>query len=99
MWPGVVPRHMTRSELEAASRALHDASRATTDDATATRLDEQAEQLARLAERDAGPDHGRLARHQHVLSDILEDADETVREHVETAKEHISAYRETVEGV
>lgn len=90
---------MTREELEAASEALHDASRATEDDAVASRLREQADQLARLAERDAGPDHGRLARHQHVLSDILEDAGAAARDDIEAAKAHISAYRETVEGV
>lgn len=90
---------MTHEELEAASEALHQASRTATDDATAARLREHADQLARLADRDAGPDHGRLARHQHALADILDGGDEGIRDRVEAAKSHISAYRETVEGV
>lgn len=90
---------MAREELESASEALAAASDAAADESTAERLREQADQLARLAERAEAPDHGRLARHEHVLGELQAGADDAVAERVADAKAHVSAYRETIEGV
>ncbi len=90
---------MTREELEAAGEALAAASDEAADESTSARLRDLADQLGRLAERADGPDHGRLARHEYALQELLADADEAVAERIEAAKDDIAAYRETVEGV
>ena len=65
----------------------------------ANRLREQADGLSRLADRDRGPDHGRLARITHVLDDVSGDLDGDAAEHVAAAKAQVEAFRETVDGV
>lgn len=90
---------MAREALESASEALGAASDETTDESVSERLREQAGQLGRLAERPDGPDHGRLARHEYALRELLVDADEATAPGIETAMKHIAAYRETIEGV
>jgi hypothetical protein len=89
---------MTRDALAEASTHLRDAADAATGDHR-DRLSEQADQLARLADADRGPDHGRLARHEHVLTDVKSDADDAVVEHVDAALDAMREYRSTVEGV
>jgi hypothetical protein len=69
------------------------------DDEDRERLHEQSDQFARLAERERGPDHGRLARHERVIDDVATSANDDVASHVEDALERIHAYRETIEGV
>lgn len=90
---------MTREQLQAASEALRNASEQTTDSDLQQRLHEQSDQFARLATAERGPDHGRLARHLNVLSEISESLDGDAASLVDDAEEAITAYRETVEGV
>lgn len=90
---------MVRDDLKKASETLKEASKAANDDETRDRLHEQSDQFARHATADRGPDHGRLARHESILTGIADEAGGTVAEHIEDALEHIRSYRETVEGV
>lgn len=90
---------MSREELRKAGDVLGEASEAASDPAVGDRLADQADQMASHAEADRGPDHGRLARHERILADVAEDADEDVAASVEEALGHVRAYRETVEGV
>ena len=89
---------MTRDTLAAAADTLDTAAEAATDDAR-DRLESQAAEFETLAEADRGPDHGKLARHEHILTDIADDEGGEVADHVDEALESIRAYRETVEGV
>lgn len=89
---------MSREHLRRASQHLAAAAE-TAQGETGERLDEQAEQFARLADRERGPDHGRLARHERVVADIADDAGEGVADHVDDALEAVHAFRETIEGV
>jgi len=86
---------MTREELRAASETL-EAAADSLDDDHGGRARRQAESLADLAERERGPDHGRLARIDRILTELI---DATGNEQVEAAREHVRTYRETVEGV
>ena len=89
---------MTRNELHEAAESLQRAAEAEGDDAARERLREQSTQFESLATADRGPDHGRLARHEHILSGIAE-SESGAAEHIESALESIREYRETVEGV
>ena len=89
---------MPRSELASASDHLERAADGADGD-RADRLREQAAAFDGLATADRGPDHGRLARHEHVLREIEADADEAVAEEVAAALSAISSFRETLEGV
>jgi len=89
---------MGHDELADAAERLTDAA----DDAApdhADRLHEQADALAALADRDRGPDHGRLARITHALDDLAEELDGDAAAGVEAARDRVEAYRETVDGV
>jgi len=90
---------MSRDELEHAAESIRQAADATSDDETATRLQKQAATFADYAVADRGPDHGQLARHEHILNDIADDEAGAVTSHLADALESISAFRETVEGV
>lgn len=90
---------MTREQLQTASEELRKASEAATGDELTRRLHDQSNQFARLATADAGPDHGRLARHLNALGEMREEASDDVIEHIDAAEEAITAYRETVDGV
>lgn len=90
---------MSRDHLQTASEALRNASEHASDADVQRRLHEQSDQFARHAAADRGPDHGRLARHLNVLSEIRGSLDGDAVGHVEAAEEAISAYRETVDGV
>ncbi len=89
---------MTHDNLIEAAETLNAAANAATDDAR-ERLESQAAEFETLAEADRGPDHGKLARHEHILTDIADDEGEAVADHIEDALNSIRAYRETVEGV
>lgn len=75
--------------LERAADALADTERA----------EDLAETLRTLADRDRGPDHGRLARIERALSELKEGADGEATAAIDETTEHVQAYRETVEGV
>jgi hypothetical protein len=89
---------MTRGELEATADALRRAASGATSDRARDRLEDQASQFDRLAEAERGPDHGRLARHEHILTEIASRERDAVAD-IETALESIRAYRQTIEGV
>jgi predicted metal-dependent hydrolase len=90
---------MTSEEIREASEVLERAAADVDDENLRERLSEQADQLAALAERDRGPDHGRVARHQGSLRDIRADAGGALDEEIDAANDLLNAYRETVEGV
>jgi hypothetical protein len=90
---------MARDQLQTASEELRQASESATDADAQRRLHEQSDQFAQLATADRGPDHGRLARHLRILSEIRESLDGDAATHVDDAVESITAYRETVDGV
>jgi hypothetical protein len=89
---------MARDELADASDELRQAAETATGD-TRERIYEQAEAFADAAVADEGPDHGKLARHLHVLREIEDNVGEEATAHVETARELLSEYREGVDGV
>lgn len=89
---------MTRGELSEAADALRRAADGAADAQTRERLEEQASQFDTLAEAKRGPDHGRLARHEHILAEIAREEDDAAVD-IEAALESIRAYRQTVEGV
>jgi hypothetical protein len=92
---------MAREELQAASEALREAAAAAPDVDTEERLYEQSRQFADLATADRGPDHGRLARHENVLKEALDEleGEGEATEKVESALDHITEYRSDVPGV
>jgi hypothetical protein len=93
-----VPAAMSREHLRRASQHL-EAAAETAQGTTGEKLHEQAEQFARLAERERGPDHGRLARHERIVADIADEGGDEVDAHVEDALDSVHAFRETIEGV
>lgn len=86
---------MTRDELVTASEALEQAA-ADADAEYSGRIEEQAEALKQLAERDRGPDQGRLDRHMNILGELH---DETDNDDIERALEQVREYRTGVGGV
>lgn len=97
--PGGERDGMSREELQRASDELRKASEATDDSELQARLYDHSNQLAKLADREHGPDHGRLDRHLNALVEMEADAEADATDHIETAREAITAFRETVEGV
>lgn len=89
---------MARSELRTAAEDLRQAAELATDDGRRERLENQATEFESLADAERGPDHGKLARHEHILSEIANEEDDAA-ESIEAALESIRAYRQTVEGV
>ncbi|QCC58698.1 hypothetical protein NP511_09510 [Natrinema thermotolerans] len=90
---------MARDELENAADAIEAAAAAAADDEAQERLENQAAKFAEYADADRGPDHGQLARHEHILNDIADEEGGDVASKLADALESISAFRETVEGV
>jgi hypothetical protein len=94
--------------LATAAELLDDAAGSASGDES-DRLREQADAVAALAARDRGPDHGRLARIEHVLTDVREsvaaegddddDDDGETAETVDRALAELREYRSGVEGV
>lgn len=89
---------MTRDELQNAAELLEQAAKAAQDDEARERLEDQAAAFETLSNADRGPDHGKIARHEHILTEIAA-GEEAAAEHIEAALESIRAYRSTVEGV
>lgn len=89
---------MTQSDLQRVADSLERAAEATKQETAQERLRKQSTQFRNLAESDAGADHGKLARHEHILTEIAEDAPET-GDYIDEALGAIRAYRETIEGV
>lgn len=92
---------MVREELQATSEALREAAAATSDVDAEERLYDQSRQFADLATAERGPDHGRLARHENVLNEVLEkiDGESEATEQIENALAHVKEYRSDVPGV
>lgn len=90
--------HMNTERLRDASDVLRDVSEDVQDDEIRNRLCEQADQLRALAARDRAPDHGRLARHQHVLRELGEQCG-SISEPQEDINDVITSIREEIEGI
>lgn len=88
---------MDRSELVTAAEHLETAA-THTDGERRDRIESQADSLSDLAERDRGPDQGRLDRHMNVLRELSAEDDEAA-EHVREALDHVEQYRSTVGGI
>lgn len=95
----IVGQNVTREQLKSASEILHTASEEVSSQAAKERLAEQADHIETLAEADRGPDHGRLARHEHALEEIKALLGPEHEGSVDEALEEMRSYRETVEGV
>ena len=89
---------MARDELTEAAELLEQAADEAGGEAGES-LSEQASQLAALAERDRGPDHGRLDRHQQALRDAKAEVDDAVAARIDEANALITDYRKTLPGV
>ena len=89
---------MGSDHLATAAELLDDAASTATGDA-ADRLREQSDAVAALASRDRGPDHGRLARIEHVLTDVEAGLGDDAAAAVEHALAELREYRSGVEGV
>ena len=89
---------MSRDDLSEAAALLEQAAEDAADDA-AEAIRTQAEHLRALVERERGPDHGRLDRHQQALRDVKATVDEHVSELIDDANARITEYRKTLEGV
>jgi len=90
---------VTIEELSEASELLRQAAEATDDADSAETLLKQADQLDDLAARSRGPDHGRIARHQHAIRHVQGKLDPETAEVAGEAYERLNAYRSTIEGV
>ncbi|WP_255148923.1 DUF7553 family protein [Halorarius halobius] len=90
---------MSQDWLRVAGDMAERAAEEADDGAAAERLRDLAEQLRTLAERDRGPDHGRLARIENILDEVNEQVNEAASEQIQRAHEEVVRYRETVEGV
>lgn len=87
------PAHLRR-----AGDLLADAGESADNDA-ADRLRKLGETCHDLADRERGPDHGRLARMLNALGEIEPGLDDETRDLVDEARAAITTYREDVEGV
>jgi len=90
---------MSHEELATASEYLRNALELVDDEDLRERIESHAGQLADLAERDRGPDHGRLARHMTALGEIGDALDGEAADHVDAAYDQLKEYRKGVEGV
>lgn len=89
---------MPREQLVQAAEELKEASAGVSGE-TKDRLESQAESLRSLAKAEHGPDHGRLDRIMHALSELKNDVDEETAEQVDSAYDYVKTHRETVSGV
>jgi hypothetical protein len=90
---------MTRKNLANASELLASAADTTDDEDAAERLTNLSDQLETLAERDRGPDHGRLARIESGLDEVQAGVSDDVAATIEDALDAVRSFRETIEGV
>lgn len=89
---------MSRDQLTEAVEALRDGAEAVADETARQRLRDQADQFAAIADGERDADHGKLARHEHILSELAEEHP-VVEAQVDAALESIRSYRATLEGV
>lgn len=89
---------MPGDHLATAAKLLNDAAEDAAGDAS-DRLREQADAVAAFAARDRGPDHGRLARIEYVLTDVSEALDGDAADTVDHALAELREYRSGVDGV
>jgi hypothetical protein len=82
--------HLTRA-ADAVARAA--------DGTDTERAESLADTLRSLADREHGPDHGRLARIENALVELHEGATDEASAALDEAKAHVEAYREGVPGV
>lgn len=85
--------------LAEAASSLESAAAHVGDPEATDRLETFSDQLHDLAASGQTPDHGRLARILHALSEIADDADGEAADAIARAREQITTYREGVEGV
>jgi hypothetical protein len=90
---------MANDELQRASDLLREAAEAVADADLEERIYEQSRQLAEQAAAERGPDHGRLARHQNALHEVIDATEGEVADLVERALDSVKEYRSGVEGV
>lgn len=90
---------MVRDELQNAAESIEAAADAASGDEARERLQNQASKFEDYATADRGPDHGQLARHEHILNDIADDEGGDVADHVDDALASITEFRSTLEGV
>ncbi|AFO55550.1 MULTISPECIES: hypothetical protein [unclassified Natrinema] len=90
---------MARTELESAAESIAAAATAASDDETRERLQNQAAKFEDYATAEHGPDHGQLARHEHILKEIAGDEGGDVAADIDDALEAITEFRSTLEGV
>ncbi|WP_224333328.1 DUF7553 family protein [Haloprofundus halobius] len=89
---------MGREQLQRASEELREAAELA-DDELRERLLKQADAFGDLANRERGPDHGRLDRHLNVLREIAAQLDGEAKARVNAASETVTDYRSGVAGV
>jgi hypothetical protein len=90
---------MTRPNLQRASELVAEAAEAATHADATERLEKQADEFAKHAEAEKGPDHGRLARHERILTEVAEAEGGVVASKLDEALDAVREYRSTVEGV
>jgi hypothetical protein len=90
---------MAHEHLQRASDLIESAADAAMHDDATNRLRTQAEEFAAHADGDRAPDHGRLARHERILTEIAEAEGGTVAAKIDEAIDAIRAYRQTIDGV
>lgn len=90
---------MARDELQNAADSIERAADATADDEARDRLQTQAAKFEDYATADHGPDHGQLARHEHILNEIADSEGGDVASNLEDALASISEFRSDLEGV
>ncbi|WP_226039997.1 hypothetical protein [Natrinema sp. DC36] len=90
---------MARDELQRAAESIEEAADATANDEAQDRLRTQAAKFEDYATADHGPDHGQLARHEHILNEIADDEGGDVASNLEDALASISEFRSDLEGV
>ncbi|WP_435334320.1 DUF7553 family protein [Haloarchaeobius sp. TZWWS8] len=90
---------MSREHLQNAAELIREAAEATTHNDARERLEKQAEQFAKHAEAERGPDHGRLARHERILTEVAEAEGGVVEKKLDEALVEVREFRSTVKGV
>lgn len=87
-----------REHLHEAADLVSEAAESTEGDAS-ERLKRIGDQIESAAQREHGPDHGRLARHLTALDQVRADVDDDTAATIEEARDHLTEFRKTVEGV
>lgn len=90
---------MSQDWLRVAGDMAERAAEEAGNDEAEERLQNLAEQLWSLADRDRGPDHGRIARIENIISEVESQVSDEAAEELERCREEVVRYRETVEGV